>query len=315
MKTYDKMPAMSGDLAPLRTGVSVAYASAETSTPSDISLKTSSVKTADGASISLVIWSPGNSSTVPNQSGRPLVIFIHGGGFVLGSPYMDAAEAHRLVREYSAVCISIDYRLAPEHPFPGPVHDCWAGVQWAAANAADLGASPATAGFVLIGSSAGANIATAIAYLARDEALSPPLTGVIARMPQYFVPKSVPSNFVDQYLSWEQCHDADALPIESVEYFDAFYKPDHSSPLFSPLAQPNGHVGLPLMYLQVCGYDPLRDDGLIYARVLKQAGCRVELDVYKGVPHGFYAFYPMLEVSTKFMNDAAEAAGRILKVK
>lgn len=126
-------------------------------------------------------------------------------------------------------------------------------------------------------------------------------------IPVLLDPTVVPAKYKPWYQSYEQNKDAAVLPVSAMSLFKANYKPEPSSPLYSPILHPKGHGGLPPIYFQVCGMDPLRDEALIYERILREEyGGRTKLDVYQGVPHGFWSFFPTLKVSTRFVEDTVK---------
>lgn len=176
----------------------------------------STVSAQDGYAIPIRTYRP----TVPSTDGRPLIIFIHGGGFVLGGLENEELNCRLFVQKLGAVCVNVDYRLAPEHPFPAPVLDSWAVVKWAATNAKALGAD-LSKGFIVGGTSAGGNISAVIGHLARDEALSPPLTGLALLIPALtdHTLQDIDKEYADQIISYEQNKDAPVLSMKSVELF------------------------------------------------------------------------------------------------
>ncbi|KAF4307591.1 putative lipase 2 [Botryosphaeria dothidea] len=202
----------------------------------------------DGSAVSALLYRPVREV----EGGRPLIVAYHGGGWCLGTPEFEEVNCVNAVQKFGAVAVSVDYRLAPEYPFPTPVNDAWDSLKWIAANASSLQADPSR-GFIVHGESAGANFAVVLAHLARDEKLSPPLTGVSASIPAVLSPSVVPDRFKPDYLSYEQNRDAPGLDAASMEYLVGNYNPDHSSPLFNPFNWPTGHQGLPPVFFQVCG--------------------------------------------------------------
>ncbi|KAH8673897.1 Alpha/Beta hydrolase protein [Xylariales sp. PMI_506] len=184
--------------------------------------------------------------------------------------------------------------LAPEHLFLTWVNNCRDALKWAAQNAAELGADP-TKGFIVGGGSAGGNIAAVLAHVARDEKLNPPLTGQYLCVPAIMVftpPDCIPERYHSEYLSHSPVtHNRDPLP----------------RPLMVPFLygeQKDGHGGVPPAYLQVCGLDPLRDETLIYERVLREGeGVRTRLDLYPGLGHYFWTNWPLLDKSKEFVED------------
>ncbi|KAF7524401.1 hypothetical protein G7054_g11423 [Neopestalotiopsis clavispora] len=174
-----------------------------------------------------------------------------------------------------------------------------------AANAEKLGANPAR-GFLVHGESAGANLAIVCSLLARDEKLQPPITGLSASIPAVLSPDAVPEKYKAQYLSHVQNESAPGLDEKAMNYLVGNYQPDTSSPLFNCFNWPTGHAGLPPVHIQVCGLDPLRDEGLLYEHVLRtEYGVRTKLTVYPGLPHAFWSMFPMLESARKAIDNTS----------
>ena len=218
--------------------------------------------------------------------------------------------ARRLSLLYNAVVVTPTYRLTPEHPFPIGILDAWDALKWCAAHAAELGADPQGAGFIVGGVSAGGNFASVLTQLARDRNLQPPVTGQWTCIPGLQPHKAEERK---QWFSREQNADASILNLEATRIFNEFLKPDLKSPLYSPLNSEMGLGGTPRTYVQVCGADPLRDDGFIYAKALEDAGVEVKVDVYPGLPHGFWTRAKDLRVSKKFYADVDGAFAWLLK--
>ncbi|KAL6351752.1 hypothetical protein LRP88_14957 [Fusarium phalaenopsidis] len=228
-------------------------------------------------------------------------------------PEGESQTARNLTRAFSAVCVSASYRLAPEFPFPYAAHDAWDALKWASSNAVSLGANPAL-GFVVGGSSAGANLAAVVTHLARDARLQPPVTGLFLAAPMLCGGRGMPERYQDQYRSWSQNADAPVMPVEAVDMFMAGYLPDdQDGEQFAILAHPRGHAGIPPVHIAVSDLDPLRDHGLIYERVLREEyGIKTNLDIYPGVPHAHWALLPMLSQSRKFRQDQVKAFSWLL---
>ncbi|MEV4679812.1 alpha/beta hydrolase [Streptomyces kurssanovii] len=224
----------------------------------------------------------------PRQSGAgplPAVYSIHGGGFVLGSPDVDHDWNLLLCRELEALVVSVAYRLAPEHPFPAPLDDCYAGLRWLAGNAGRLGVRPDR--IALWGDSAGAGLAAALTLLARDRggpalcfqhlcspALDDRLETASARM---FTDTPV-WNRRSAALSWEAYLGPGLRGTAGV------------SPYAAPArAASSALSGLPPAYVSVMEFDPLRDEGVAYARALAAAAVPTELRLIPGTFHGAWA--------------------------
>ncbi|KAJ9606331.1 hypothetical protein H2200_009292 [Cladophialophora chaetospira] len=261
------------------------------------------IPTRDGVTRSRIYrLKPEHRST---EDGAPLVVMFHPGGFCLGEYTTMDVEAHTLCKRFGATCVSINYRLAPEHQFPAAAHDAWDSLKWIAANATGpiLGSDPSK-GFIVSGVSAGGTSAGVVSHLARDEEMKPPLTGVHLSIPGLMQQEAIPEKLKHEFLSFEQNKDAPTLNLEAVELLARTYNGDVYSPLHNVLFNPNGHGKLPPHYLQVCGLDPLRDNALVYERMLrKEHGIATKIDVYPGQPHAFWFIAPQLKASTKYHED------------
>ncbi|KAF6805751.1 lipase 2, partial [Colletotrichum musicola] len=126
----------------------------------------------DGHEITIRVYTPVKSLS----GGSPLIVMYHEGGWSSGDLTDEEVNCRLFSRDLCAICVNVEYRLAPEFAFPTGLNDCWDVLEWAAKNASELGADP-TRGFIIGGGSAGGNIAAVIAHLARDNNLTPPLTG------------------------------------------------------------------------------------------------------------------------------------------
>ncbi|MGP4113469.1 alpha/beta hydrolase [Streptomyces sp. 4N509B] len=213
----------------------------------------------------------------------PAVYGIHGGGFVLGSPDVDHATNLRFCRELPAVVVSVDYRLAPEHPFPAPLLDCYAGLCWLAEHAEELGVLPER--IALWGDSAGAGLAAGVALLARDLG-GPPIHHQHLHSPA-----------LDDRLTTHSARVFTDTPVWNRRNarlsWDAYLGPgvpggEDVSPYAAPAraAEEGSLAGLPPAFVAVMEFDPLRDEGLAYARALGAAGVPTELRFYPGTFHG-----------------------------
>lgn len=146
-------------------------------------------------------------------------------------------------------------------------------------------------------------------YEARENSLSPPLTGGLLVVPATVHPSSVPEKYASHYLSLKQNADAPLLNKESVDNMINLYKPDPESPLFNVLKHPKGHQGLPPVYLLACGLDPIRDDALLLERAIREeGGSPTKIDLWPGVPHVFWAVFPTLSQVPQLMGGIIGAA-------
>lgn len=265
--------------------------------------------TEDGSKLRAKLYQPNS----PPSSSSPLIVLFHGGGFCIGEPEGEEQTARNFVLAFGATCISAAYRLAPEFKFPHAPKDAWNALQWAAANATSWGADPSV-GFVVGGSSAGANLATVLAHLARDEKLSPPLTGQYLAIPTLLPASKVPERYKEWFLSYEQNRNAAVLPVAAIDMFMAAYVPDEDDGvLYASFNHPQGHKDLPPTLFQIDGMDPLRDDSIIYERVLREEnGIKTKFYLYPGLPHTHWSLFPFLKGSEKFRVEQIEGMGWLL---
>ncbi|KAG7095613.1 hypothetical protein E1B28_006338 [Marasmius oreades] len=224
-------------------------------------------------------------------------------GWAFGDVHGDDYTLRRLAVDYRLAVINYEYRLAPEHPFPTAPDDCFKAFKYFAANP-DLLSADFSKGLIVGGSSAGANLAAVLVHLVRDDPhlKDTPITGQLLVIPALVHPKAYPEKFKSSLLSMEQNKDAPILPKAMIETFYNWYKAVPTDPKTSPLLYPS-HEGLPPAYFQICGLDPLRDEGLLYEKILKQVGVRTKLEVYPGVPHGFLSVARDITLGKKYLND------------
>ncbi|KAI1610173.1 Alpha/Beta hydrolase protein [Exophiala viscosa] len=265
--------------------------------------------TRDGSKLRAKLYQP----TSPPKAGSPLIVMYHGGGFCIGAPEGEEQTCRNFVQAFGAVCVSASYRLAPEYKFPYAVKDSWDALKWAAENAKSWGADPSV-GFVVGGTSAGGNISAVLAHVARDEGLSPPLTGQYLIIPALVPENKVPEKYKKYSLSYEQNKNAPVLPIAAIDMFMKGYEPDDDDAIwYAPFNHPKGHKDLPTALFQVDGMDPLRDEALIYERVLREEySLKTKLYVYPGLPHGHWGFFPFLKASATFRKEQVEGMGWLL---
>jgi acetyl esterase/lipase len=191
----------------------------------------------------------------------------------------------------------------------------------------ELGGNPMK-GFLVGGISAGANFSSILALLARDDKLSPPLTGTYLSILPSGPPDLFPKRYRDLHLSREQNKNAPILNNVAMALFDSKspshylklaltnkenYNPDPKSPYRSPLLF-ESHKDLPPTYFQVCGMDPLRDDALIYERMLSEEnGVKTKVDIYPGLPHGFWSVWVEAEFSKELRKDSVKGMKWLLE--
>jgi acetyl esterase len=208
----------------------------------------------------------------------PMIVYIHGGGFVLCSIDTHDAVCRNLAADTPAVVVSVDYRLAPEHPWPAGSDDCVAAVRWAAGAAASLGADPDR--IVVGGDSAGGNLAAVTALRLRDHG-GPVLSGQLLIYP-------VTDHAQAGHPSYAAYDTGYGLTADDMRWFFEQYTPevaDRVHPFVSPLRAAD-LSGLPPAHVMTAEFDVLRDEGEAYAQRLSDAGVPVEAIRFDGLNHG-----------------------------
>lgn len=213
----------------------------------------------------------------------PGLVFFHGGGFVMGDLESTHPRCLRLSSDGGAIVISVDYRLAPEHPFPAGIEDCYTALQWTADHARTIGVDPQQ--LAVGGVSAGGCLAAGVALMARDRE-GPTIGFQLLIYP-----------VLDDRLSTASMHNGTKYPIwNSQNCRDMWHHYlGTQQKVVSPYAAParaQSLSGLPSTYIAVAEYDPLRDEALQYAMSLLQSGVSVELHQYAGTVHGFDGLLP-----------------------
>lgn len=240
----------------------------------------------------------------PSSDARPMFVLIHGGAFAFGNNYVMSSQSRSIAAAHDVTVVNLSYRLAPEHKFPASSDDVWDSVKWLSQveNAKELSCD-LSLGFYIGGGSAGANLAAVTTQRWVSEKCIPKISGVWLKIPYLLEPGILPAKYKDYYLAREQNDHALVLNREAMGYVRELYGHDIYSPAFSPFQDKNPHTGMPPVYIQAAGQDPLRDDALIYERALRDHGVPVKLDVYPGVPHGFEGMFPGFKVSRKSVSD------------
>lgn len=232
--------------------------------------------------ISIRIYRPTKSSDTP----RPGFLEIHGGGFILGNIEMMDGWCQMIAAEVDVIVVSVEYRLAPEDPFPAGVEDCYAVLHWIHDNADELGIDPDRV--AIGGQSAGGGIAAGLALMARDKG-GPPICYQLLEIPELDDQLDTPSMLAFQDTPfWNRPN--------AVFSWKHYLGPDHRGEpsIYAAPARAKDLSGLPPSYVSTMEFDPLRDEGLRYAMGMLAAGVSVELHNYAGTFHGS-AFLPEAE--------------------
>jgi len=239
------------------------------------------------------------------RAARPALFHIHGGGFILGDASMTAPLCQVRALEFDCVVVSVDYRLAPEAPYPGPVEDCYAGLTWTAAHATELCIDPTR--IVVGGESAGGGLAAAVALLARDRA-GPAIAMQFLIYPMLDHRTATPAepspNPHAGEFAWTREANRFGWTAMLGDLDPAGEIPSYCSP-----ARARTLTGLPAAFIAVGALDLFVDEDIEYAARLCRDGVPVELHVYPGAFHGFDAM-ATAPVSVQFQEDCASAMKR-----
>ncbi|SDP18258.1 Acetyl esterase/lipase [Nakamurella panacisegetis] len=223
------------------------------------------------------------------------VLYLHGGGMILGSvPIFDGPVA-RYVAGSGVAMLSIQYRLAPEHPHPTPVEDAYAGLTWLANHAPQLGVDPDR--LAVMGDSAGGGLAAALAILTRDRR-GPQLTHQLLIYPMLDDRNTTPDPQIVPFAGWSY--------DDNITGWDALLGAGHEHRDIDTSAAPariTDATGLPPAYIEVGQLDIFRDEDVRYALTLSQAGVPVELHLHPGVPHEYDAIASTSDVARRAQSD------------
>ena len=251
----------------------------------------------DGAEVPVRVYTP--SGTGP----RGVLVYFHGGGWVIGDLETVDRPCRTLANELDAVVVSVDFRRAPEHRHPAAFDDCWAATRWVAEHAGELGADPAR--LVVGGDSAGGHLAAAISLAARDRG-GPAIAAQLLIYPV--------TDFAFTTGSYADNGEGYLLQRATMQWFWAHYlgaqDPGKDATAFPARAE--SFVGLPPAFVATAEYDPLRDEGEAYAHALRDAGVEVTARRYDGMVHGFLWTLGATPAGRPVIDDAVAALRPVL---
>ncbi|KAK1975728.1 Alpha/Beta hydrolase protein [Colletotrichum cereale] len=249
------------------------------------------VKSFDGETIALYEFAPEVKETGGEQ--QPALIYVHGGGIVGGDvdPYSRPLAA-KAALETGLRMFAVEYRLAPEFPYPTPAEDCYAALAWLSRNAETLGVDPARIGFYAL--SAGGGIAAGAAMMARDRGLSPPLAKQILIYPMLDDrTRALPDNPLCQFLTWTD----NSNQIGWEAYLGEGKAGGPETAVYAAPARAVDVANLPSTYIEVGGVDLFCAEAVAFASKLASANVQMELHVYPGLPHIFDLYAPMINLT------------------
>jgi len=228
----------------------------------------------------------------------PILVYFHGGGFVGGDLNSLDAQCRTLTNRVGCLVVSVDYRLAPEHPFPAAVYDAYAAIQWVAHHVEEFGGDATR--LAVGGDSAGGTIAAVVTLMARDRG-EPALIYQVLIYPA--------TDMTMSSASYEENGEGYGLTRDTNRWFFNQYLPgdaDRKNPYISPLWVSDVQ-NLPPTLVITAEFDPLRDEGEMYAARLKEAGVKVESSRYDGMIHGFFQMAGVLDGGKKAIDQIAAA--------
>ena len=258
----------------------------------DVDVDRHTLTTADGATLALGWYH--------SPAGRPgsAVLYLHGGGMILGLEHLGVVY-DLAVRDYVATTgvpmLVVDYRIAPEHPHPTPVEDCYAALQWLTGNAATLGVDPARIG--VMGDSAGGGLAAGVCLLARDRG-GPPVAQQLLIYPMLDDRAHTPDPQLLPFLTWTYDDNVTGWAALLGDAAGTDAVPPYAAP-----ARATDLSGLPEAYIDVGDLDIFRDEDITYARRLSDAAVPTELHLHPGCPHAFEALARGADVSRRAIAD------------
>jgi len=231
----------------------------------------------------------------------PVMLWIHGGGYVLGSAADTDRRLGDIVRGVGCAVVSVDYRLAPEHPFPAGLDDCFSALAWIEENAGEYGFDPSR--IAIGGASAGGGLAAALAQRARDTPAGPTPVLQLLIYPMLDDRNTTPSSHgIEDPTLWDRATNLKAWNFYLGDRAGADTLPDYAAP-----ARMTNLVGLPSTFIAVGDLDLFLDEDIEYAQRLLQAGVPTELHVLAGAIHGFDILAPDAALTQRLNRDVDDA--------
>ncbi|MDR7384415.1 alpha/beta hydrolase [Promicromonospora iranensis] len=271
----------------------LAAASAALPLPADVTTRDVEILTDDGATIT-ARWYVKDGAPA-----GPAALFFHGGGYIFGHIDQFDGPVSRYVSASGVPMLSVEYRRAPEHPYPTPVEDAYAALRWLHDHAAELSVDPDRIG--VMGDSAGGGMAAALTILTRERG-GPKIARQILLMPMLDDRTTTPDPLIEPFLIWSYDDSRTAWPALLGDAAGGDQVPATAAP-----ARLSDAAGLPPAYIEVGQLDVFRDEDLAYATTLSRAGVEVEFHLRPGVPHEFDSIAPESGVARRAIADRVRA--------
>jgi acetyl esterase/lipase len=287
----DAVPPPVGDVDSRRPVLDAIMAQTAAAQPMPTDVKTTDFHTtgADGAEV-LLRWYVKEGGAI-----GPAVLYLHGGGMISGSVALYDGPISRYVSCSGVPMLAVDYRLAPEHPYPAPVEDCYSGLQWLAEHGIELGVDAAR--IAVMGDSAGGGLGAAVALLARDRG-APALSRQILIYPMLDDRNTSPDLEIVPFAVWSYDDNITGWRALLGDAIGSANVPAYAAP-----ARAADLSGLPPCYLEVGQLDIFRDEDLKYAQRLSEAGVTVEFHLRPGVPHEFETYAYATDIARRSVAD------------
>ncbi len=255
------------------------------------------IPVAEGISVRARVYTPAGAGPFP------LVVFFHGGGWVICSVDTHDNLARALTRDAHAVVVSVDYRMGPEFRFPTAPNDCFAATSWVAAHASELGGDAER--LAVCGDSAGGNLSAVVTQMARDAG------GPAIKFAALIYPSTDMTMTTGSMIENAKGY---FLEVDDMNWFKGHYmdEADGVNPLASPLLHPN-LKNLPSCCIATCEFDPLRDQGEAYGEALRRQGVAVEMKRYDGLIHAVANMTGVLDGGRELVADVAASLRRALR--
>ncbi|KAJ6049802.1 uncharacterized protein N7446_006870 [Penicillium canescens] len=263
----------------------------------DVNYEEHQIPTYDGQSIAVYRhWRKDLDTTTP----QPAILHFHGGGLIMGRAHIFKKAQDLLAQKSGVQVFSVDYRLAPEHPYPTPAEDGYSALVWLQEHAAQFSIDPKR--IITVGESAGGNLVASINLMARDRSHSPPVAKQMLIYPMLDDRNIAPIPAMDGLLMW--------LPEVNITAWSAYLGDDYGTDRVSQYAAPARAAtlkGLPSTYLEVGTLDMFLEESLKYISRIAKENIETELHVYPALPHAYDVFAPVSEAAERSMADRLRA--------